>query len=263
MGKHKSQFSLFDSYVNSQESSSNGIRDSEYIPLPDSMKTSTLLEQIGKEHHWSEEQIDADIDVLEHNRLYYIHELRELSDESWKVIELLPLVKDLLRNALDPTRKNKHKESTSYSDYKREKKLRKIEEKKRKKEEAEKRSDKTVDISRGDVNKDGSGSSSNSSSSSDSDINEKGGTEQVKNTPKVFTGRPIKPIGPNRLRVHTQDGSVFECDRLCPHKKVDLSTWGQVVGHTLVCTKHNWKFDLDTNGATKGRSVNACKVNEW
>jgi hypothetical protein len=35
-------------------------------------RTSTLLEQIGQERKWSEEQIDHDIETMENNRLYYV-----------------------------------------------------------------------------------------------------------------------------------------------------------------------------------------------
>lgn len=35
-------------------------------------RASTLLEQIGKERSWSDEQIDCDLAVLEKNRLYYV-----------------------------------------------------------------------------------------------------------------------------------------------------------------------------------------------
>jgi nitrite reductase/ring-hydroxylating ferredoxin subunit len=81
---------------------------------------------------------------------------------------------------------------------------------------------------------------------------------------KVFTGRPIKAIEGNRIRVRTSDGDVFEADRYCPHKKVDLISYGQISGRNLICTKHNWSFSLDSGGATKkGKNINACKVNDW
>jgi nitrite reductase/ring-hydroxylating ferredoxin subunit len=82
-------------------------------------------------------------------------------------------------------------------------------------------------------------------------------------SPKIFTGRPIKAISGNRIRVKTSDGDVFEADRFCPHKKVDLATWGQVLGRTVICTKHNWNFSMDGSMSTKGRTLNPCKVNDW
>lgn len=117
-----------------------------------------------------------------------------------------------------------------------------------------------------------SSSSSSGSSSSDSDCDEKSCTNNVTtiatggttNKPKIFTGRPIKVVSANRIRVQTTDGSVYEADRFCPHKKVDLSTWGQVLGNQLICTKHNWNFNLDNSGfSSKGRNIHACKVNDW
>ncbi|KAL0089109.1 hypothetical protein F4703DRAFT_1449751 [Phycomyces blakesleeanus] len=65
----------------------------ENVPLPDSMRTSTLIEQIGKERSWTEDQIDSDIDILEANRLGFVRDLRDLSDNSWKVI-YLPILKE-------------------------------------------------------------------------------------------------------------------------------------------------------------------------
>ncbi|CEJ02658.1 hypothetical protein RMCBS344292_16657 [Rhizopus microsporus] len=83
MGKNKNGFSLFEAYLAAGMASSSNT--TEHVPLPDSMRTSTLIEQIGKEHNWSDEQINEDIHILECNRLYYVKELRELSNSSWKV----------------------------------------------------------------------------------------------------------------------------------------------------------------------------------
>jgi len=35
-------------------------------------------------------------------------------------------------------------------------------------------------------------------------------------------------------------------ERYCPHRRADLSVFGETDGTTLVCTLHGWKFDLDT-----------------
>ncbi|KAI9261317.1 hypothetical protein EDC94DRAFT_584965 [Helicostylum pulchrum] len=333
MGKSKGGFNVFESYLASGLSSQGSTStDNQYIPLPDSMRTSTLLEQIGKDRKWSDSQIAQDIVTLENNRLYYISDLRELSNSSWKAIDLLPLVKDLLRNALDPTRKTKETEDKK-SRKKKEKKEKKKKYKKEKKEKKDKKQKllgepvvskdfeplftggvvsedpetirntiqnlnvqndtltqskgvnstrkKSVSFSENDpvsvpiTNKasvmnsssssSSSSSNSSSSSSSESECDDKSCNPLTTVTkPKVFTGRPIQPVSANRIRVKTTDGSVYEADRFCPHKKVDLSTWGQVVGNTLICSKHNWKFSLDgTSFATKGRTINPCKVNDW
>ncbi|CAO3653705.1 unnamed protein product [Cunninghamella echinulata] len=105
MGK-KGQFSLFESYTFAFPPNEND-QDPEYTPLPiqcfivsviiklkhsSNLRTSTLLEQIGKEYAWSDEQVDQDIDVLEKNRLYLVRDLRVLSNQSWLSLELLPIV---------------------------------------------------------------------------------------------------------------------------------------------------------------------------
>ncbi|CEP15099.1 hypothetical protein [Parasitella parasitica] len=353
MGKNKggSAYNLFESYLASGlASQSSSSMDIQHIPLPDSMRTSTLLEQIGQDRKWSEEQINQDIQTMDDNRLYYVRlhkvsDLRELSKSSWKAIELLPIVKDLLRKALNPDgmqQKNKQDKMKMKKQKKKEKKKEKKEKKNKMKnlgspittgsfplsdsrnekpfftegvvsEDPETirntiqnlKVDTTMDepmlpsspssrkksvsfseldpisvgtppitqqMMNGDESSTSSSSSSSSSSScSDSEYDEKNAEQQmqqqqqpVQKKPKVFTGRPIKAVGGNRIRVRTSDGDVFEADQYCPHKKVDLVSYGQVVGRTLICTKHNWKFSLDTGFAAKGgRSINPCKVNDW
>ncbi|KAG2227892.1 hypothetical protein INT45_002130 [Circinella minor] len=113
-----------------------------------------------------------------------------------------------------------------------------------------------------------SSSSSSSSSSSCSSEDETGASavngNNNKARPKVISGRPITPVSSNRIQVRTATGDTFECDRFCPHKGVDLSTWGQVLGNKLICTKHNWSFSLEGGGVgPKGRSVHPCRVNDW
>ncbi|RKP04786.1 hypothetical protein THASP1DRAFT_33409 [Thamnocephalis sphaerospora] len=75
----------------------------------------------------------------------------------------------------------------------------------------------------------------------------------------------IEPAGGNRIRVRTASGRVYEADRYCPHKHVDLLSKGRVAGETLICTKHDWHFDLCSGGncGRKGRTVNACLINDW
>ncbi|RCI06610.1 hypothetical protein CU098_013710 [Rhizopus stolonifer] len=272
MGKSKNNFNLFESYLASGLASSSST-DIEYVPLPDSMAR--------KEHNWSEEQISSDIQVLECNRLYYISELRELSNGSWKTIELLPLVKDLLRNALDPVAEKR-------KDDKRDKKKDKKKYKKDKKEKKEKRDKKDKKklgspiLTNGPIFVDEPASfdipqdpetirNTIRNSSVDLTTNESlafpkksAPTKSVSfsEEDKKDNSRPIKVVSNNRIRVRTNNNSVFECDRYCPHKKVDLATWGQVMGDSVVCTKHNWNFPMQGMSA-KGRSLNPCQVNDW
>jgi UDP-MurNAc hydroxylase len=35
-------------------------------------------------------------------------------------------------------------------------------------------------------------------------------------------------------------------ERYCPHRKADLSIFGECNGKVLTCTLHGWKFDLET-----------------
>ena len=225
-----------------------------------------------------------------------------------KAIQLLPLVKDLLRNAFEPDRKMNGKEKK--------KKDKKQEKKKKSKKKLgspvlstaslvaeptpfmlsgdpetirntirnssvdltatgtgslKKNNNiaKSVSFSEDDVKRtddmassssNSSSSSSSSGSSSESECDEKRSTEPKKEI--MFTGRPIKVVSSNRIRVRTSDNQVFECDRFCPHKKVDLATWGQVLGNSVICTKHNWNFSMQ-GVSTNGRTLNPCQVNDW
>lgn len=38
----------------------------------------------------------------------------------------------------------------------------------------------------------------------------------------------------------------YVVERYCPHRRADLSVFGEVEGSTLVCTLHGWKFDLES-----------------
>ncbi|ORZ25156.1 hypothetical protein BCR42DRAFT_444959 [Absidia repens] len=369
---NKKGYSLFDSFVNSLASNENNNEDSTY--LPDSMRTSTLLEQIGKERSWTSEQIDNDIAVLDKNRLYLVRDLRVLSNHSWSVIEILPIVRDLLKQAIHPKGAEQgritmndsveswvdNNNNKMASDYKAEKKKKKKEKKEKKKKMGEPVVPTTrmrmmggrdevalaehmgdgnflaspdvmkdvlsddpetirntirngsIDMGKEDMelpttnlhhdpqqqkksvsfsSKNGiipqqqqpsngmtektllfdssdDTSSSSSSNNSDEDHNVKKHKlqkqqQQQKDT-SSFGLRPIKPAGVNRIQVKTASGQIYECDRFCPHKGVDLATWGQVLGDTVVCTKHNWRFSLDGNGlGSNGRSIHPCKLNDW
>ena len=38
----------------------------------------------------------------------------------------------------------------------------------------------------------------------------------------------------------------YVVQRYCPHRRADLTVFGELEGSTLVCTLHGWKFDLET-----------------
>ncbi|KAI8967299.1 hypothetical protein BDF20DRAFT_901727 [Mycotypha africana] len=75
---------------------------SDPLHIKDDTLVSTVLQHIGQEKNWSSQDVEKDLEVLNRNRLFYIRDLKSLSGDSWNQIELLPLVKDLLRNAIDP-----------------------------------------------------------------------------------------------------------------------------------------------------------------
>ncbi|ORX49920.1 hypothetical protein DM01DRAFT_1338052 [Hesseltinella vesiculosa] len=347
----KKGFSLFESYMSSL--SVNDPNEDQETPLPDSMRSSTLLEQIGKERGWTDDQVQSDIQVLQNNRLHFVRDLRSLSDHSWTVIDILPLVRDLLRQGIriqgKPGREGSSNESLSCGDDVKEKKKKDKKDKKDKKKKDKKlgksvqpsvlvakdevamamepdgggpsqediladvlsddpetirntinngsmdlgkglpdedadathasdRPKKTVSFSEQDatipcpdkskpavVLEDSSDESSTTSSSSSDEASVR--PKKAKDKPSAPTNgfsstRPIQVVTPNRIRVKTGSGTVYECDRFCPHKGVDLATWGQVIGNTLVCSKHNWRFNL-TGASTNGRSVHPCQVNDW
>ncbi|CAH1759538.1 8495_t:CDS:2 [Entrophospora sp. SA101] len=71
------------------------------IPIPDSMTAELLIRYIATEHQWHDDQTRSDISILINNRLSTVKDLRVLSKESWKQLELLPFTKDLLREAIN------------------------------------------------------------------------------------------------------------------------------------------------------------------
>ncbi|KAF9352475.1 hypothetical protein BGX26_009726 [Mortierella sp. AD094] len=218
--------SLFSAYLAAMPEPANAPADQDKY-LPDSMKASTLLEQIGAERSWSTRDIERDVDILERNRLYTIKDLRVLSPQSWKEIELLPLVKDLLRLSVNPEadkiklkqdKKKAKKEKKERKKHEKKLKMEKLslkakEEKKEKEGEGErstqkdggdeatlneeglvtihksKKGKKSTDDDDKDTSEDESSSSSSSSSSSDSSSSDSD-PEMEANTPKLSASQP-------------------------------------------------------------------------
>ena len=54
--------------------------------------------------------------------------------------------------------------------------------------------------------------------------------------------RRLKPAPPSE-EIPIGD---YVVERYCPHRKADLSVFGECEGDVLVCTLHGWKFDLET-----------------
>ncbi|KAK9761259.1 hypothetical protein K7432_013967 [Basidiobolus ranarum] len=276
MGKHKgkefdggSNGGVFGAYMNSISNQEQGgsVEETSY---PDSMKASTLLEQIASERSWIRKNVNEDLAILERNRLYAVRDLRDLSQDSWKEIELLPIVKDLLRKSI---KIGETKPEDEYRKFKMEKKLKK-KQKKLEKRQAKEEMEKHRALTGAEVNSPESASSSSSSSSEEETNNSS--NVQIYNNPtsaKSGNNNRLKYLpGPgriqasgNRIRVSTGSGQVYEVDRYCPHKKVDLSSKGIVVGDNLICSKHNWSFSLGSGGKCNqnSSSIHACAVNDW
>eukprot|EP01134_Creolimax_fragrantissima_P004902 CFRG4902T1 len=200
------------------------------------MKSDDLIKLLASTRNWSEVQVQADLRSLHHNRLYTVGDLRSLTEESWKIVELLPLVKDLISRAIDlrrftplwttETQRNGEEDKIRYSS--------------------------TSSLP-------SSSSSSVSKQSSALSVN----ATVVETAPKRFNERSTKTFT-RRLgrRMVVHDGRrSYEVDRYCPHKGVDMMGM-PVRGGVLTCTKHDWKFDLKRGGmcARKGKSVNAVCI---
>ncbi|KAI7907725.1 uncharacterized protein BX663DRAFT_491851 [Cokeromyces recurvatus] len=112
--------------------------------LLDTDPVSNVLKRIAKERNWSEKEVEEDLSILNKNRISTINDLRSLSKESWTQIELLPLVKDLLRHSIDPewSSKDENNKMSKVNDQVEEKEDKKKDKKKDKKEKKEDSGDK-------------------------------------------------------------------------------------------------------------------------
>jgi len=65
----------------------------------------------------------------------------------------------------------------------------------------------------------------------------------------------LRKLDPDRSGLAGEETRIgdYVCERLCPHRRADLSVFGEIDGDHLVCTLHGWKFDLET-----GDCVNAA-----
>ncbi|KAG9286697.1 hypothetical protein G9A89_012247 [Geosiphon pyriformis] len=299
MGKHKEKSkggssSAFAAYLANLPCSENSNFENGKAPLPNNMKASTLLEQIGAERSWYEDQINSDLSILERNRIYTVTDLRILSRESWTQIELLPIVKDLLREAVH---RGQPSQDEKYQIKKAEKKALKALKKQEKNEKRDKKENEEIkrsqivseegcmsvesiiielpeSVENKEKDQKGHNYSSPSSESSSCESSDELETKLKNGTSSVGIGLPSaynssaprqnKQIIGNRLRIRTPTGKAYEVDRYCPHKNADLASRGVILGSKLVCTKHNWEFSLDQGGrcVRHGSTINACVVND-
>eukprot|EP01135_Chromosphaera_perkinsii_P007999 Nk52_evm71s1073 gene=Nk52_evmTU71s1073 len=181
-----------------------------------------VLRDIGKDRNWDESEISSDALILARNRLKQVRDLRSLSKHSWDQIELLPLVKDLLREAV-----SKKADGSLLLKYERR---------------------------------------AMNSTAEDGGADDHAGRFLLGVEGKDYVRRKsTDPLPPGKCRVFSDDGKVYEIDKLCPHKGADLSK-GIICNGVLSCPKHHWKFDLKNGGKclAKGVTINAkCIVNDW
>lgn len=57
--------------------------------------------------------------------------------------------------------------------------------------------------------------------------------------------------GKRSVAVFAADGALYAVDNACPHAGNPLVE-GDVLGRTLVCAFHRWRFDLETGACLAG-----------
>jgi len=61
----------------------------------------------------------------------------------------------------------------------------------------------------------------------------------------------VETPGGGQIAVFAVEGEVFALDNRCPHEGNPL-VQGDVLGRTLVCAFHGWRFDLETGSCLSG-----------
>jgi nitrite reductase/ring-hydroxylating ferredoxin subunit len=64
-------------------------------------------------------------------------------------------------------------------------------------------------------------------------------------------GRAVVEIDGTEIAVFLVDGQAHAFANACPHEGNPLSE-GEILGDTLTCAFHGWKFDLATGGCVFG-----------
>ena len=64
-------------------------------------------------------------------------------------------------------------------------------------------------------------------------------------------GRAVISAGGREIALFEVDGDVHALENACPHAGNPLVE-GELVGRTLVCAYHAWKFDLETGACLFG-----------
>ena len=63
--------------------------------------------------------------------------------------------------------------------------------------------------------------------------------------------RRLVEVGGRAIAVFRANGEVYAVDNACPHEGNPLID-GEVLGRTLVCAYHAWRFDLETGACLFG-----------
>ena len=58
----------------------------------------------------------------------------------------------------------------------------------------------------------------------------------------------LRKLDPERGGIADEEIRIgdYICERTCPHRRADLTVFGEIEDGKLVCTLHGWRFDLDT-----------------
>jgi nitrite reductase/ring-hydroxylating ferredoxin subunit len=64
-------------------------------------------------------------------------------------------------------------------------------------------------------------------------------------------GRAVIEVNGRDIAVFVVDGAVYALDNRCPHEGNPLVE-GEMLGPTLTCAYHGWRFDLETGACLHG-----------
>jgi nitrite reductase/ring-hydroxylating ferredoxin subunit len=64
-------------------------------------------------------------------------------------------------------------------------------------------------------------------------------------------GRALVHVGGREIAVFRGEGEIYAVDNTCPHAGNPLIE-GDVLGRTLECVYHGWRFDLETGACLRG-----------
>ena len=67
-------------------------------------------------------------------------------------------------------------------------------------------------------------------------------------------GRAVVTIGEEEIAVFLVDGHAHAVSNTCPHEGNPLVE-GDLLGRTLTCAYHSWKFDLETGACLFGEEA--------